>query len=197
MNLTVRSLEHLFISKVRIKALEYFLLNPNESIHLRGAVRELNEEINAVRRELTRLEEMKIIDAEAKGNRKYFTLNKSHPFRSELMAMMHKTYGLGGEIVANAKKLGEVDFAFLTPAYTKHVFFGNHIVDMVIVGKVEMSALEQLVKKMEIELEREIHYTVFTNQEFQIRKRRKDQFILDLLFQDLVMILGTKEELIQ
>ena len=46
-------------------------------IHLRGAVREFNEEINAVRRELNRLEEAKILLTEKRGNRKYFVLNQS------------------------------------------------------------------------------------------------------------------------
>lgn len=196
MNLTIRSLEHLFISKVRIKALAYFTLKHDHQIHLRGAVRELDEEINAVRRELTRLEEMKIINGESKGNRKYFSLNKSHPFTDELIAIFHKTFGLGGDILNNIKNLGEINFAFLTPSFTKNQHFGSNIVDFVVIGKVDMKFLEELIKKAENEIDREIHYTVFTLQEFQVRKRRNDQFIFDLMVQDLVMLIGTKEEFI-
>src|SRR5260221_11469791 len=146
--LAIKSLEHLFISKVRIKTLKYFTLNPTKAIHLRGAVREFSEEINAVRRELNRLEETKLITSEAKGNRKYFTANVEHPFFNDILSMFHKSYGLGGEILSNEKKLGEVEFAFLTPAYTRDVNPFNQKVDMVLVGDIDLSAVDEIVRKI-------------------------------------------------
>jgi DNA-binding transcriptional ArsR family regulator len=197
MSIYKKTVENLFISKVRIKALSYFLLNPTRPLHLRGAVREFNEEINAVRRELTRLEGMKFLSTEEKGNRKYFTLNLDHPFISELMAIFHKTHGLGGEIAENIKKLGEVDYAFLTPAFTKGSYYGVQVVDLVIIGAVDMNQLSTIIRKQEDKLQKEIHYTVLTFSEFQLRRRRRDQFILDLMVQDLVMLAGKKEDLIK
>ena len=41
--------------KVIIKVLELFLSNLDEKYHVRGIVREVKEEINAVRRELERI----------------------------------------------------------------------------------------------------------------------------------------------
>lgn len=196
MSIEIKSLEHLFISKVRIKALKYFLFNPKTPIHLRGAVREFNEEINAVRRELTRLEEMNLITAESKGNRKYFVTNLNHSLIPELMGLFHKSYGLGGTIIESKNKLGDIQFAFLTGAYTKNHHHGSHVVDLVLVGKIDMQAVENIIQKEQNIIEREIHYTVFSSSEFQLRKRRKDQFITDLIVQDLVMLIGTREELI-
>ena len=49
-------LKNLFISKVRISILTVFLSNINTPYHVRGLVRMLDEEINAVRRELINLE---------------------------------------------------------------------------------------------------------------------------------------------
>jgi len=196
MSIEIKSLEHLFISKVRIKALKYFLFNPTTSIHLRGAVREFNEEINAVRRELSRLEEMNLITAESKGNRKYFITNLKHSLIPELMGLFHKSYGLGGMIMENKDKIGDLEFAFLTGAYTKGHHYGSHVVDLVLIGKVDMHVIETLIQKEQSIINREIHYTVLTSSEFQLRKRRKDQFINDLVVQDLVMLAGTREDLI-
>ncbi len=196
MSIEIQSLEHLFISKVRIKALRYFLTNTNTPIHLRGAVREFNEEINAVRRELSRLEEMNLITAENKGNRKYFVTNLKHSFIPELMGLFHKSYGLGGKIIENRNKIGDLEFAFLTGAFTKNHNHGVHIVDLVLIGTIDMKALESIIKKEEDAINKEIHYTVLTSNEFQVRKRRKDQFINDLLVQDLVMLIGSREDLI-
>jgi len=197
MSLTQKSLDSLFISKVRLKTLKYFLLNPEVQIHLRAAVREFQEEINAVRRELSRLEAAKIIKVETKGNRKYFELNGDHPFTSELLSIFHKSFGLGAAIIENGRKIGDIEFAFLTPAFTKNFYYGSQVVDLVVIGNVDLRMLEDIVQKVQAELNKEIHYMILKSSEFQLRKRRKDQFITDLMVQDNVMLIGNKEEFIR
>jgi DNA-binding transcriptional ArsR family regulator len=197
MSIREKSLELLFVSKVRIKALNFFLLNPNMPIHLRGAVREFKEEINAVRRELIRLEDMKLISVENVGNRKYFKLNLEHPFINELLGVFHKTFGLGGDIVDNVKKLGTIEFAFLTPSYTKGIYLNNQVIDVTIIGMVDMNFLETIIKKHQDKGGREIHYTVIKPSEFQIRKRRKEDFIMNLMIQDPIMLVGSHEDMVR
>lgn len=172
-------------------------MNPEKEIHLRGAVREFQEEINAVRRELTRLEAAKIVRVESKGNRKYFQLNGTHPFISELLSIFHKSYGLGAAIIENSKKMGEVEYAFLTPAFTKNTYYGTQVVDMVVVGSIDLGVLEEVVQKQQKELDKEIHYMVMKSSEFQLRKRRKDMFVNDLMIQDIIMLIGDVEEFIR
>ncbi len=57
-------LEDLITSKVRVKIIELFCSNPREMYHVRGIVREAQEEINAVRRELLRLDAAGMIKKE-------------------------------------------------------------------------------------------------------------------------------------
>lgn len=197
MNLQKKSLEQLFVSKVRIKALEYFALNPGRPIHLRGAVRELKEEINAVRREMLRLEAMKFVSIEKQGNKKYFALNLEHPFLNEILSMFHKSSGLGGEIIQAEKKLGQIDFAFLSPAFTKASYFGDTPIDLLIVGLVEMSELGKIIQRTELKIGKEINYAVLKPNEFETRKRRKDPFIHDLFMQDIVMLIGKRTDMIK
>lgn len=194
-NIGLKSLEHLFISKVRIKTLKYFVMNPGITIHLRGAVREFEEEINAVRRELNRLEETKFIVCESKGNRKYFKANVEHIFFNDIASMFHKVYGLGGEVITSNKKIGEVEFAFLTPAFTKAYVNGSQPIDLVVIGDIDLPVLEELVKNYQSPAGREIHYMVLKSNEFALRKRRKDQMIIDLLSQDNTLLIGNYEEL--
>ncbi|MDQ6984800.1 MAG: hypothetical protein Q9M91_04195 [Candidatus Dojkabacteria bacterium] len=196
MSINEKTLEQLFVSKVRIKALRYFMTNPTISIHLRGAVREFDEEINAVRRELMRLETVGLIKVETKGNRKYFKLNINHSLVDELSNLIHKTFGLGGEITSQASKLGDIKFAFLTPSFTKGFQYGNQIIDLVLIGTVNMNDLNKIVKVQEDATGKEIHYTVISNTEFDLRKRRKDNFYTDLIEQSLVMLVGKQEDLI-
>jgi len=188
--------KHLFVSKVRIKALKYFLFHPDVPIHLRAATREMGEEINAVRRELTRLEKIRFLHGERRGNRKYFFLNKNFEFYSELLSMTHKTYGLGGEIIRNAQKLGDVQYAILTSSFTRGMRAGSHDIDLVVIGNVNVEALAAIVGRMEKQLGKEVNYTVLKNSEFQLRKKRRDAFIVDLIVGSKIMLLGDEEDLI-
>jgi len=175
-------LDQLFISKVRIKALRYFVTHPDEPIHLRGAVRELNEEINAVRRELSRLEEIKLLTSERRGNRKYFHVNTGFLFFDDLRSMIYKTYGLGGDVVKNATKLGEITFAALTQSFMQGTATPNPTgLDLIVVGEnITMDLLDNIVTRQEDSLGRHINYTVLAPRDFELHKRRRDTFIMQL-----------------
>lgn len=193
---TRKAMDKLFVSRVRIKLLHHFMTHQDVPVHLRGAVRELKEEINAVRRELTRLEEIKLLRSEVRGNRKYYMLNKQGPFVEELSAIVHKTFGLGGELVRNQMKLGDIKFAILTQSYTNGLQLGSHNVDLVLIGSVEMKVLEEIVAEVEKKENREINYTVLKYTDFDIRKRRRDSFVTELLLSPKILVVGTQEELV-
>ncbi len=194
MKIIDKSIDMLFVSKVRIKTLKHFLLNPHQPTHLRGTVRELKEEINAVRRELIRLEDAQILKSEVQGNRKYYRLNMDHPYIDELMGIFHKASGLGAAIIDQSNSLGTIHFAALTTSYIKKLKSGKNDVDLAIIGNVELPRLEKIVQEYEDKTGKEIHYTVMKLNEFELRKRRRDDFILQLMFQNHVMLIGTHED---
>ena len=70
-------------------------------------------------------------------------------------------------------------------------------VDMLIVGSVVLAELGQLVKAEEVRRERELNYTVMSEEEFAFRKRRRDPFVLSILSGSRVMIVGDEEELVE
>ncbi len=191
-----KAVKYLFISKVRIKILSLFFLHPDVPYHIRGVVREIGEEINAVRRELLRLEEIKLLKSEKKGNRLYFTLLDSFPFYNELLTIVYKTYGLGGEIVRCKKELGDVKFALLTKAYTKGIRSSMNDIDLILVGKVNVPALTAAVQRAERQTGREINYTVLKESEFILRKKRRDSFVQEMLQGSKVMLIGNEDDLV-
>jgi hypothetical protein len=194
-NLT-KSLNYLFISKVRIKAIKFFMFSPDVPIHLRGAVREMHEEINAVRRELNRLEEIGFIKSESRGNRRYYQLSPDFEFINEFMGIFHKTFGMGGLLIENKAKLGEIQFAILTSSFTRGIRVGVHDVDLVLIGQVNMNVLSGLVTEAEQKLGREVNYTVLKGSEYVLRKKRRDAFVMDLLINDKIILIGNPAELL-
>jgi len=64
-------LEQLFGSQTRVRLLQIFLSNPEEKYFVRELTRNLNSQINAIRRELENLEELGAIRiVEEKGEQK-------------------------------------------------------------------------------------------------------------------------------
>lgn len=190
----VKNLNYLFISKVRIKSLKYFIFNPDIPIHLRGLVREMKEEINAVRRELGRLEEVNFIHSEVRGNRKYFILNRNYIFMDELTGMFHKSFGLGGLILKSLPDLGDVQFAVLTGSFINFTPPNPNIIDLVLIGTIDVPAVTQLVQEAEHKLNREINYTVLKTSEFILKKKRRDAFIMQLMQTNKIMLVGNQDD---
>jgi hypothetical protein len=59
-----------------------------------------------------------------------------------------------------------------------------------------MKVVSQAIKSSEDELEREIRYTVMTEEELQFRKRKRDSFILNILSRQKIMVIGSENDLL-
>jgi predicted transcriptional regulator len=86
-------LELLFSSRVRLKVLEAFLINPAAKYHSRELARLIDERQNAVWRELQNLEEAELLESETIGKRKDYSLRRQHPLVPELRRLILKARG--------------------------------------------------------------------------------------------------------
>jgi len=190
-------LEDLIISRVRVKMLSLFLSNPAMIYHVREVVRQVGEEINAVRRELAHLEKAGMLAKEQRANRLFYRFRKEYPLYFELMELIGKTTGLGWDIVKNKTKLGKIKYAMLSGRFLRGLpHKGGNDVDLLIVGSVVLPELAAYVKAEEVKKERELNYTVMSEEEFAFRKRRRDPFVLEILSGSRVMLIGDEEELV-
>ena len=96
-------LKQLFVSKVRIKILSIFLKDLTSSYHVRALVRLTNEEINAVRRELIKLEEIGLLKSAKEGNKRTYRLNKTCSIIYELRTVFFKQSEVGKKIITSLK----------------------------------------------------------------------------------------------
>jgi len=190
------SLQDLFVSKVRVKLLQIFLSEPKEIFYVRQLVRKAGEEINAVRRELARMEERGMVSREARANRVYYGFKKSYRFYGELLRLVVKTVGLGEQIIKNKNKIGRIKFAMLSGKFARKKTHEQQDVDLLIVGEVVLPQLAAIVRSFESKLENEINYTVMTQEEFEFRKKRRDPFITGILLGSRIMLIGDEEDMV-
>jgi hypothetical protein len=190
-------LNDIITSRVRVKILELFFTDIKELYHVRGVVRETNEEINAVRRELERFEKAGILKKENRGNRLYYYLRSDYPFFGDLLAIVSKTTGLGSQIISNKTKIGRISFVMFSGRFArKKERKRDDDVEILVVGEVVLPELSVLIRNEETKLGREINYTVMSREEFDFRKKRRDPFLLGILSGSRVMIVGDEDELV-
>lgn len=189
-------LTDLIVSRVRVKILQLFFLAPDKIFHVRDIVRRISEEINAVRRELAHLEKIGLMSKERRANRLFYALRRDYPIFFDLMELVVKTSGLGMDLIKNKSKLGKVKFIMVSGKFARNLNRGANDVDILIVGKVVLPEISQLVRTEEVKREREINYTVMSEEEFEFRKRRRDPFILEILRGSRIMIIGDEQELV-
>jgi len=190
-------LSDIITSKVRIKILQLFLSNLDEKYHVRGIVRETSEEINAVRRELEKMEKVGMLKKEPRGNRVYYWVREDYSLFGDLLSMVAKTTGLGADIINNRNKIGKLTFVMFSGKFARgKIRRRDDEVDILIVGDVVLPELATLIRTEESKRGKEINYTVMSREELEFRKKRRDPFLLGILTGSRTMIIGDEEDLV-
>ncbi len=190
-------LEDIVISRVRVKILTLFLSHPGVMYHVRDIVRKVDEEINAVRRELSHMEKAGMVTKEQRANRLFYLFRKDYPLYFELMELICKTSGIGADVLKQKAKLGKIKYVMVSGRYIRGLPKRSQSdVDLVVVGNVVLPELSQIIKSEESRHETEINYTVMTDEEFEFRKSRRDPFVISVLTGSRVMIIGDEEDFV-
>jgi len=186
----------LITSRSRVKLLSVFLRSPSEMYHVRELVRRTGDEINAVRRELSYLEKKGVLGKEPRANRIYYFLSKNYEFYFDLLRIGSKTVGLGEAILKNRIKLGRIKYTMISGKFARKLPKGPEEVDLLVVGAIVLPELALLVREEEKRIDSEINYTVMTEDEFDFRKKKRDPFILSILYGSRVMLIGDEESML-
>src|SRR3989304_8975130 len=190
-------LEHIIPSKARRKILSLFFQNPNESFYLRKIVRDIDEEVNAVKRELDILSNAKLLHKEKRLNKIFYTLNKNYPLYDEFLRIFTKSTLIAGLFYNNLAKIGKIKFIVLSTKFAKQIAIKEDEIYLLIVGIIVVPEVASIVSEAEKQFGREINYTVMTEEEFAFRKKNNDPFIWRYLKQPKVMLVGTEDDLLK
>ena len=152
-------------SKLKIKLLLRFFLNPDTRAYLRQLSSEFNVSSNAVRSELHHLSGSDLITAEKQGRKIWYKANKNHPLFPELGSMAKKVLGVDQVMESIITRLGNLESAFLLDDYA--VGKDTGIIDLLLVGDIDNYHLHDLTRKTERYIKRKIRHLVLTRSEFE------------------------------
>jgi hypothetical protein len=169
-------LKRLFTSSTRVKLLTIFLMNPDGEFFIRELTRELNEQINSIRRELDNLKQIGLLKSKEKNRKKFYTVNKNFIFYNELKAIISKGLSNKDEITKKVCSMGEIDVLVLSGLFVNK----DSNIDLLIVGNINKEKLEHYLNT-ELETSRPIRFSIMTSEDFKYRRKCKDKFLTDLL----------------
>jgi len=182
-------------SKLREDLLTLYFTNPDNKYYLRELERILNYSVGNIRRELIKLENTGLFLSENKGNQVYYYLNKSYPIFNELKNIIFKTFGVAKLLHDILIKFKGITHAFIYGSFAKGEEREDSDIDLLIIGKINEDKLIDELNRLEKKLQREINYTLYSKDEFEEKKDKRNSFILDIIQGKKITVIGSENEL--
>jgi hypothetical protein len=171
-------LEELFGSKERWRLIKLFVLNDEKKYTPRDIIKRNKMDGRKARSIIIQLVRAKFIKEIIKKGKKYYTVNLDFPFFAGLKQLVVKSNvypqcaSLGKIRNLGNVKLGLVSGVFLDNPGAK--------ADLLVVGDhISNAKMKHLLEDLEIELGREVNYSLMDLAEFKYRVNMFDKFILE------------------
>lgn len=180
-------LTKLFWSKTRTKLLEKFFLEyeawNNEWFHMRWLSRDLDEQINSIKRELDSLVELNILKSKLDAKKKIFYINKNFELLWEFKSIFLKTYNPYSYIKAYFKTQKNLELAIINEELSKRLIENTkNIVDIFLIWEIDKIEFNNFLAKTFFN--RKIKYAIINKADFEKRLEYSDKLIFNILKQD-------------
>ena len=186
----------LFPGAYRRSVLALLLLHPDRTLHVREIARLTGTTAGTLNKELARLYEAGLLKRERVGNQLRYSANRAHQIFPELAGILRKTVGLADVLVdALAPIAQEIELAFVFGSIARGTETVGSDIDVLIVGKVDFGPVVDALHPAQQQLGREINPKVFSRREWTARLGAKEPFVLEVLSQPKIFLIGNEHEL--
>lgn len=185
------------LTKNRAALLRLFLTNPEQSFYMQEIGRILGKKPGNFQRTINNMAKEGILTSEYKANARYFKANKNYPLYKELKSIVVKTVGVVGSLKEILEKIGNVNFSFIYGSYAKAKESYLSDIDLVIIGKPDEDRVIRELDRLERVLKREINYKLYTSSGFKKETKEREPFILEILKDKKIMLIGDESKLKQ
>ena len=175
-------------TKLRRKLLAYSFTHPDENYYLRELANLIDDDPGNLSRELKKLEDEGLYTSVTKGRVKFYSLNKKYPLFKELKKIIFKTEGVEGSLKGLVGRFRGISVALIYGSYAKDREKKTSDIDLIAVGKFPRNKFTREIRNLELKLGREINFTVYTQEEFEMERRKGGGF-LNLILKERVVIL--------
>lgn len=182
--------------KTRQGVLALLFGNPGRAYYTREIVQAVASGTSQVQRELEQLTRAGLVTREPRGNQVHFTANRKAAVFPELVSLVAKTFGAAGILrTALAPHAKRIRVAFVYGSVARGEQQAESDVDVLVVGGVLLSQLDEGLRRAEARLRRQVSLTLFDPREFARRRRAQDHFLRAVLKGPKIFLVGDERSL--
>ena len=177
-------LSKIFWSKCRAKLLEKFFLEyetgNNEGFHMRALSRDLDEQINSIKRELDNLSSMWVLKFKEELRKKIFFVNPNFLLLNEFKEIFLKTYNPIDKIKAYFKTKPELEVIIIHENIkNKLMEEGKNMLDIFMIWDIDKDDFNDILAS--IFYNRKVKYAIISTDDFYSRLSYGDKLIKNIL----------------
>jgi len=164
-------------SKVAIKLLDYYFLNPDTQHYINELARMLGLDPKNTETKLKEFEKNGLFKSEFRGKERYFFLAKDSPLLEHYRQIFLKTYGIEKRLKNALQDIKGLKEAYIFGSYATNKIDSSSDIDILAIGSHSVLELQRLIAKLQKDTGREFNVTNLSRKEFEIKKKGKDPFI--------------------
>ncbi len=175
-------------SKVAIKLLDYYFLNPEAQAYINELARILELDPKNTETKLKELEKEGLFKSEFRGKQRYFFLAKDNPVLEHYSQIFLKTHGIEKrlkDMIGNIKGLKE---AYLFGSYASNKMDSSSDIDLLAIGTHSVLELQRVIAKLQKDTGREFNVMNLNMKEFEAKKKNKDPFINNIFKNKIIRL---------
>lgn len=195
-----KSIDALFGSKTRVKLLNLFFTNPDKKFYVREITRMIDEQVNSVRRELSNLQDAKIVKNTTEDRKVFYKVNQRHkyylPLRVIFAGIEFSVDESGAKTDSDKwrERISSIEKDLQVLVISGALVDGSDSeIDMLLVGDNSKNKLSGWASAYEKEIGRELNYVILTMSDFFYRYSTKDIFINQIFDHKHKVIIDTDE----
>jgi predicted nucleotidyltransferase len=168
-------------SKVAIKLLDYYFLNPDAQHYINELARILGLDPKNTETKLKEFEKKGLFKSEFRGKERYFFLAKDNPVLEHYRQIFLKTYGIEKRLKDMLRDIKGLKEVYIFGSYPTNKMDSSSDIDILAVGSHSVLELQRVIVKLQKDIGREFNVTNLSQKEFATKKKDKDPFISSVL----------------
>jgi len=171
------------------KILNYFFLNPHESLYVNELSRKLTVDKRNLVKKLRELEEEGILKSDKRGNLKLYSINEKYSLYNEYKRIFSKTVGLENNLYKILREIDGIKKAYVYGSYARDNMDTHSDIDLLVIGSHNIMALQRTINKLQKQTDREINIVNMNSKEFEKKIKNKDPFLNGILRKKYIEII--------
>ncbi|HET9809917.1 MAG TPA: nucleotidyltransferase domain-containing protein, partial [Candidatus Limnocylindria bacterium] len=167
---------------------------PGQEFHTRDLVRRIHGSPRPVQLALEKLLRQGLVESRRIGPLRMWRMDPANPLYSALRDLYARTVGLVAQLRTSLEREAGVHYAFVFGSYARGDDDVRSDIDVFIVGDLPGPNLLESLQALEVTLGREINPVVWSERELLARAREKAPFLMTLLAEPKIWIVGDEDE---